>query len=58
MFVTPLSQGRRYKPCSMCRSTILLGRTEGGVANITASSYLRRIPVVNLVKVPKSRYIA
>ena len=40
----------------MRRGTILLGRTEGGVTNIMACTFVefRAATVINLVKVPKS----
>jgi hypothetical protein len=40
MFVTPLLQGSRYEPYSIRCSRILLGRTEGGVTNITACTFV------------------
>jgi hypothetical protein len=40
MFVTPLLQGVRYKPYNMRCGRILLGRTEGGVTNITACAFV------------------
>jgi hypothetical protein len=36
MFVTPFLQGVRYNPYDMRGSSVLLGRTKGGVTNIAA----------------------